>query len=1067
MKRSSRLFFIPGIACGAIFTLIHCQTAAARELVVDASGEEEYRIIQEAIDDASPGDVVKVKSGRYRDYFIRNIPGHGNVWGAVFLKSNVSVIGEGADDTVIEGVMPYSSTVPTQNLGVVNAFGADGARLSGFTIVAYSDEIYTFSGAYGVYGEHSDNLIIDNNFIDGRRNTGTCRCFDGAIRLLGCNASIYRNTCYWLDSVGIELRGWDISHIYNNTLYGHTEDGMPYAMYGMDLAGGSSPHIWNNIIAGYKSGIGISSDSSIVSGSRSNNFWNCGRKYSDNRSGDDDLETNPVFIDNPEWVFNEKLNLGLKNGSPLIDRGAMISGLVYAGSAPEVGAYEKMEGDAGSCIVDDGSENYFESGSGWTGGNASPGYYGSGYRYHAGGAASASARWSYPGTIPFSGVYEVRVIWSAGSNRATNAPYEVMINGTPHQTLRGEHGYDQRSAGGQWHTLGAYTLDVGDSLAIRLRCNANNYVIADAVRFLFKGDNFSGPIIVDNSNTDAFLIYGDGWSRGSAPVPYGSDYLYHVTTARGDESNFALWSAIAPVEGDYVVWAYWVPGQNRTADATYLVEGGNSVAEVGGNQTVAGCTWNRLDELTNVQKNQKMDVSLFTGSSHAGSYVIADAVMFVYKDPSMDYIVDDADAGFELYPPAGWTRDSLSPNRYGPCRRYSLKGDGENYAVWTVNIEEAGWYELYVWYTGSSNNTSTACYEFWEGRYASLIGRKCMNQRVTGGPWNRIGEYMLQPGMYTSRLSNTHADGYVIADAFGLKRRRIGVPFSYGVYGLVTLDKCGAVFMAHTEGRSPIPLPSGYPPYCPGQDRYRDIEAIVDYLGNFIGYYALSGDGHVYGVGRTPAGIGQDLAAPGPAAALKLNRTGDGLYVLLNNGSVWAEGSNAPTFGYPELAGGNQARDIELVHKNGRVAGYYILDSYGQVYAYPEGALPLFEEGPIWAGQDRARDLEIVYDGTTGVVSGYYVLDGWGAIRARGNVPSVAEITRIGYEAPNFGWDIARKIKLIKNRETEVTGIYLCDGTGVIHPIGLVEPFINTGLWPGSDIIRGMDIVGDSFRALR
>jgi len=1063
MKSKVRLVYIFSIYSIALPALWYSPPAIARELIVDASGEGEYRIIQEAIDAASPGDIVRVKSGRYRDYSVRNVPGHGEVWGDVFLKSDVAVIGEGAASTVIEGETPESIPQGSLGWGIVNSFSAHGARLSGFRIVGYDEEHGNeFGGSHGVYGEYSEGLIIDNNFIDGKR-PATCNYFaDSLILLSHCHAEIYRNVCYWSDGPTILLANGDASHFYNNTIYGDTQYGKPVGE-GIAIGNGSRPLIQNNIIGGRGVGIYVSSDSSIAPGSRNNNFWNYCRKYSDDRDGEDDLSCDPMFIDNPEWNDIENLNFGLRDSSPLIDRGVIIPGLAYAGSAPEVGACEKIEGDAGSCIVDNGSGNYSESGSGWTGGSASTGYYGAGYRYHAGDAASASARWSYPGTIPFAEVYEVQVMWSAGSNRATNAPYEVMINGTPHQTLRGECGYDQRSSGGQWHTLGTYRLNVGDSLAVTLGCNANNYVIADAVRFLFKGDNYSGPITVDNSNADSFSLYGDNWSKGSAPVPYGSDYLYHITTSRGDRSNFARWSAIAPDDGEYAVWAYWVPGQNRTTDALFRAQGGDSVEDISVNQKVGGSGWNHLCNLPDMQKNQKMDVSLFTASSYPNSYVIADAVMFVYKDPSMDYIVDDADAGFEVHPSTGWTQESLSRNQYGPSRYSSAAGNGENYAVWTVNVEEEGWYELYVWYIGSAATTGTACYDFWKGEYASLIAEKCMDQRINGGPWHRIGEYMLQPGTYTLRLSNTHADGYVIADAIGLKRRRIGLPFSYQVFGLVTLDKCGAVFMAHRMGRSPIPVPSGYPPYYPGQDRYRDIEAIVASNGNFIGYYALSGDGHVYWVGSTSSRIGQDLAAPGPAAALKLNRTGDVLYVLLNNGSVWATSSNVPTLDHPELGGANHARDIELVHMNGRVSGYYILDSYGQVYAYPEGTLPLFEEGPIWPGQDRARDLEIVYDGTTGAVSGYYVLDGWGAILARGNVPSVAEITRIGYEAPNFGWDIARRIAVVKYGEILVTGIYLCDGTGVIHPIGFVEPFINTGLWPGSDIIRGMDIVGYGF----
>ena len=76
MKSKVRLVYIFSIYSIALPALWYSPPAIARELIVDASGEGEYRIIQEAIDAASPGDIVRVKSGRYRDYSVRNVPGH-------------------------------------------------------------------------------------------------------------------------------------------------------------------------------------------------------------------------------------------------------------------------------------------------------------------------------------------------------------------------------------------------------------------------------------------------------------------------------------------------------------------------------------------------------------------------------------------------------------------------------------------------------------------------------------------------------------------------------------------------------------------------------------------------------------------------------------------------------------------------------------------------------------------------------------------------------------------------------------------------------------------------------
>jgi hypothetical protein len=74
---------------------------------------------------------------------------------------------------------------------------------------------------------------------------------------------------------------------------------------------------------------------------------------------------------------------------------------------------------------------------------------------------------------------------STTPNRASNAPYTVLDGATPRGTvlvnqLAAPNSFTDQS-GWTWQDLGTFTI-TGNQLVVRLSDNANNYVIADAVR---------------------------------------------------------------------------------------------------------------------------------------------------------------------------------------------------------------------------------------------------------------------------------------------------------------------------------------------------------------------------------------------------------------------------------------------------------------------------------------------------------------------------------------------------------------------------------------------------------
>jgi hypothetical protein len=83
-------------------------------------------------------------------------------------------------------------------------------------------------------------------------------------------------------------------------------------------------------------------------------------------------------------------------------------------------------------------------------------------------------------TLPAAGTYKVSARWTAGSNRAPSAPYQIIHSGGTTTVNR-----NQQINGGTWQELGTFTFSAGTAERVRLSCwtTAGYYVIADAVRF--------------------------------------------------------------------------------------------------------------------------------------------------------------------------------------------------------------------------------------------------------------------------------------------------------------------------------------------------------------------------------------------------------------------------------------------------------------------------------------------------------------------------------------------------------------------------------------------------------
>ena len=116
--------------------------------------------------------------------------------------------------------------------------------------------------------------------------------------------------------------------------------------------------------------------------------------------------------------------------------------------------------------------------------------------------------------------YNVYAWWKASSNRATDAKYTIYYDGGS-RTVQ----VNQEINGSQWNYLGNFPFAAGTSGYIVLSDDANEYVIADAVRWEAEPPASSETVTVDNVDAEFVCTWGTSPSGG-----YGDDYRWRAAS---------------------------------------------------------------------------------------------------------------------------------------------------------------------------------------------------------------------------------------------------------------------------------------------------------------------------------------------------------------------------------------------------------------------------------------------------------------------------------------------------------------------------------------------------------
>ncbi len=196
-------------------------------------------------------------------------------------------------------------------------------------------------------------------------------------------------------------------------------------------------------------------------------------------------------------------------------------------------------------IIDDDDAGFTSVGS-WThspdGGNPYEGYL-EDITYSAAGNGADEATWTFTGLEP--GTYDVAATWTPLSNRATDAPYDIFDNtswlssAAVNQQLPPSPDHEEDNGAFpdvNFQTLTTPVTITGDTLIVKLSDDANNYVIADAIRIERLGptvtitESGGSTDVTEGGATDTYDVELSATPDGSVTVTVTADPQSEVST---------------------------------------------------------------------------------------------------------------------------------------------------------------------------------------------------------------------------------------------------------------------------------------------------------------------------------------------------------------------------------------------------------------------------------------------------------------------------------------------------------------------------------------------------------
>ncbi len=178
--------------------------------------------------------------------------------------------------------------------------------------------------------------------------------------------------------------------------------------------------------------------------------------------------------------------LGSVTSNAFADTTASVSQTYYYAVAAVDASGESVglrEVAASPGVIVDNSDAGGASSTGTWLASALAGCYGANSVYATSVASNApTATFTFTPTLPFTGLYDIYLRWTAHANRASNTPVDIVLPDGAHTVS-----VDQTLNNGVWMPLGTFACEAGASASVTLRNNtglAGKNVSADAVQFV-------------------------------------------------------------------------------------------------------------------------------------------------------------------------------------------------------------------------------------------------------------------------------------------------------------------------------------------------------------------------------------------------------------------------------------------------------------------------------------------------------------------------------------------------------------------------------------------------------
>lgn len=315
-------------------------------------------------------------------------------------------------------------------------------------------------------------------------------------------------------------------------------------------------------------------------------------------------------------------------------------------------------------------------------------------------------KFSWQPKIPISGIYQVYAWWTYHKNRSTNVPYYINHNGITDTSIVNQN---ELSLGGQWNLLGNYFFQANMEQFIEVT-SENGQASADAVRLVLEEevDNFPPSISISSPSEEDIYISG--------------------------ETITLLASASDPEDGNLSNEIQW------SSDLDGLLALGNDL-------NFASLSVGSHALSASVEDNE--------GERASDSVRIS-----VLLEVPEEFIVDNQDNN------TSFTGSWLPSSGENPWAGESLYNNQSSTFRWSIQLNQAGDYQVYTWWTYHNNRSSSVPYRIShsDGVATIIINQHNSNQ---AGKWILLGVYSFI-GDGSEYVEISSENGQASADAIRL-----------------------------------------------------------------------------------------------------------------------------------------------------------------------------------------------------------------------------------------------------------------------------------------------------------